>query len=96
MGKIRPPQSAASFVGVAAPACTCWCGGHLRPGVATVAFEISHLVTPHRSPMQAVTMMKIPRANNVVSTMTPMISSQREQKPRHSHTNAYMGGSTLH
>jgi hypothetical protein len=41
--------------------------------------------------MQAVTMMKIPRANNVVSTMMPIISSQREQKPRHSHTNAYMG-----
>ena len=41
--------------------------------------------------MQAVMMMKIPRANNVVSIMTPMISSQREQKPRHSHTNAYIG-----
>jgi hypothetical protein len=46
---------------------------------------------PHRSPVQAVTMMKIPSANNVVSTMTPMISSPHGNRSRAIATNAYMG-----
>jgi hypothetical protein len=49
----------------------------------------------HRSPMQAVTMMKIPSANSVVSTMTPMISSPHGNRSRAIATNAYMGVNAL-
>jgi hypothetical protein len=45
---------------------------------------------PHRSPIQAVTMMKIPSANTVVSTMMPMISSPHGNKSRAITTSAYM------
>jgi hypothetical protein len=46
---------------------------------------------PHRSPIQAVTMMKMPSANTVVSTMMPMISSPNGNRSRVIATNAYMG-----
>ena len=46
---------------------------------------------PHRSPIQAVTIMKIPSANSVVSTMMPMISSPNGNKSRAIATNADMG-----
>jgi hypothetical protein len=41
--------------------------------------------------MQAVTITKIPSANSVVSTMTPMISSPHGNKSRAIATNADMG-----
>lgn len=47
---------------------------------------------PRRSPIQAVTMMKMPSANTVVSTMMPMISSPNGNRSRAIATNAYMGG----
>ena len=49
------------------------------------------MATAHKSPIQAVTIMKIPSANTVASTMMPMISSPHGNKSRAIATNADMG-----
>jgi hypothetical protein len=49
------------------------------------------MANPHSSTMQAVTIMKIPSANSVVSIMMPMISSPNGNKSRAIATNADMG-----
>jgi hypothetical protein len=45
----------------------------------------------YRNPIQAVTIKKIPSANTVVSTITPMMSSPHGNKSRAIASNANMG-----